>query len=61
MPTPKNPNPHTFQVNVEVNVYDAGGSIQALASVEAALDRIDGIKLDDDTIVTLEVPCVSGP
>lgn len=56
MPTPKNEQPHTVEVHVEFNVYDAKNKAVAVESALAALDRINDIKLDDDTIVRVEAP-----
>lgn len=60
MPTPIEDQPHTVELHVEVNVYDAKDYAAAIASVEAAIERVDDIKLDDDTIVRWEAPTTLG-
>jgi hypothetical protein len=45
---------HTVQTTLTFYVENAINEWDAAASVEAALDRIDGVTLDDGTVVRID-------
>lgn len=52
--TPNDENHHVIRLSADVRVYDAADTADAVASVEAIIERVNGVKLDDGVIVQFD-------